>query len=207
MKGIKFLLVAIGLTLFADRSAASAPTTACELAGIDCADFEIAELQAISDKARKALNTTWQRFGSDDTSFVVLFDAGQHSSQRRFFVVNRRTKEITSFLVAHGRGSDPDHDGWLDLFSDVAGSKATPHGAFRTAETYNGRHGYSLRLDGLEPHNKNARDRAIVIHGADYVTPGRNPIGRSWGCPALETSLARAVIDKIKGGALLVITD
>jgi len=73
---------------------------------------------------------------------------------------------------------------------------------FKTAETYVGNNGYSLRLDGLSTSNSNARSRAIVIHGASYVTPGEK-IGRSYGCPALEMNVHQDVIDRIKGGALL----
>jgi hypothetical protein len=87
----------------------------------------------------------------------------------------------------------------------VEGSRQSSLGLFRTAETYQGRHGYSLRLDGLEPGvNDHARDRAIVMHGADYVTPrvvaqfGR--VGRSWGCPAVDSAINRELIDTIRGG-------
>ena len=72
------------------------------------------------------------------------------------------------------------------------GSKMTSLGTYVTAETYYGKHGLSLRLDGLDKENSRARERAIVIHGADYVTPDRTKMGRSWGCPALERKVAEA---------------
>jgi hypothetical protein len=81
-------------------------------------------------------------------------------------------------------------------------------GLLTTAETYYGKNGYSLRLDGHEPgFNDLARERAIVIHGADYATEefmnrmGR--LGRSWGCPALDPEISREVIDTIKDGSVL----
>jgi hypothetical protein len=88
------------------------------------------------------------------------------------------------------------------------GSLQSSLGLFRGEETYDGKHGYSLRLDGLEPGvNDNARDRAIVIHGADYVDReliskyGR--IGRSFGCPAVRQGVARMVVDNLKDGQLV----
>jgi hypothetical protein len=91
-----------------------------------------------------------------------------------------------AFRAAHGSGSDPDHDGFLDKFSDIPGSSASPEGAYLVAEPYVGKHGKSLRLDGLDPTNANARDRAIVIHAADYAEPTFlqkwGKLGRSNGC-------------------------
>ena len=91
-----------------------------------------------------------------------------------------------AFRAAHGSGSDPDHDGYLDRFSDVPGSSASPEGAYLVAEPYVGKHGRSLRLDGLDPTNINARARAIVIHAADYAEPAFlkkwGKLGRSNGC-------------------------
>ena len=83
-------------------------------------------------------------------------------------------------------------------------------GFFRTAETYQGKHGYSLKLDGLEEGiNNHARDRLIVIHGADYVSEAfideHGRIGRSWGCPALPPHLTEEVINLIKEGSCLYI--
>jgi len=88
------------------------------------------------------------------------------------------------------------------------GSHQSSLGLFRTAESYSGKHGYSLRMDGLEPGlNDLARERAIVIHGAGYVNPGwvqkHGRIGRSLGCPAVRPEVARMVVDQLKGGQFL----
>jgi hypothetical protein len=108
-------------------------------------------------------------------------------------------------LVAHGQGTG---ENMARRFSNRDGSHQTSLGLYRTAETYMGGNGYSLRMDGLDPgFNDNARSRAIVMHGAWYVDPSmiaRNGrIGRSHGCPALREGIARAVIDDIKGEQLL----
>jgi len=107
--------------------------------------------------------------------------------------------------VAHGRNSG--HD-MTTSFSNVDGSHQSSLGLFRTAETYVGGNGYSMRMDGLEPGvNDNARDRLIVMHGAPYVDPGQairqGRLGRSYGCPAVRSAVAREVIDVLKDGQLL----
>lgn len=136
---------------------------------------------------------------------IGLIDLKQHSSEKRFVLWDTRTNKIERFLVAHGKGSDPDHDGRATIFSDVPGSKASALGFYRVAEPYTGRHGPSIRMDGLEASNANARSRAIVIHGADYVTPNRDPIGRSWGCPAVAPDVIRYVVDQLSYGGLLYV--
>ena len=135
--------------------------------------------------------------------YMVVIDYSRPSAEPRFFLVDLKTGSANAFLVSHGRGSDPDHDGMADRFSNVPGSKMTSLGAFVTAETYYGKHGLSLRLDGLETQNSAARERAIVIHGADYVSPQRKKMGRSWGCPALERRVALDLIPKIANGVLV----
>ena len=81
----------------------------------------------------------------------------------------------------------------------------TSLGAFVTGRTYYGAHGLSLKLKGLSPQNDRAEERLIVIHGADYVSPARNVLGRSWGCPALERAVAERIIPLIKGGSFLYV--
>lgn len=134
---------------------------------------------------------------------LTLIDYSRPSTERRLWVLDLDTGEVRFHeLVAHGRESGENH---ARAFSNVSGSLQSSLGLFRTAETYIGRHGYSLRLDGLEPGvNDLARERAIVIHGADYVTEGfaakHGRLGRSWGCPALDPRVNRALIDTIRGG-------
>lgn len=180
---------------------------ACEIVGKPCDQFDWHTDVRPEPGIWSQVNKRWQKERGliANRVFITVFDVSRHSSRHRFLVVDLEGSQIWSYLAAHGKGSDPDHDGFATLFSDEPGSKMTPLGFFKTAETYVGRHGQSLRLDGLDPENKNSRKRSIVIHGADYVDSKRTRIGRSWGCPALESPLSAEVIDRIKGGALLFI--
>lgn len=110
-----------------------------------------------------------------------------------------KTGIVENFSVAHGKGSDPNHTGYATYFRNESASNASSLGFYLTAETYNGDHGYSLRLDGLSETNNNARERSIVIHGADYVSSG----GRSLGCPAVEMYVRTKIINMIKKGSII----
>ncbi len=117
---------------------------------------------------------------------VGVADFGLPSHQPRFFLLDMMTGQVKSYLVTHGRGSDPEHDGWLKTFSNVNGSGATSRGAYVTHTWYDGKHGASMRLSGLDADNYNAVDRAIVIHSAPYANPDHiaafGKLGRSDGC-------------------------
>lgn len=149
--------------------------------------------------AAKALAATEIR---NDRYFSVI-DYRAPSSVPRFFLIDTRDMSSEAFLVAHGRGSDPDHDGMAEQFSNIEGSKMSSLGAFVTGRTYYGQHGLSLKLQGLSPQNDLAEQRLIVIHGADYVSPSRALLGRSWGCPALQRDVAERIIPLIKNGTFL----
>jgi L,D-transpeptidase catalytic domain len=137
---------------------------------------------------------------------LTLVDYSLPSTEERLWVLDLAEGAVRFHaLVSHGRESGLRQ---AVAFSNVPGSKQSSLGLFRTDETYFGRHGYSLRLVGLEPGvNDLAYERNIVVHGADYATPtfaskhGR--LGRSWGCPALDPALHRDVIDTIRGGSAL----
>lgn len=138
-----------------------------------------------------------------NTRYLTIIDYRRPSNEPRLYLIDFETGSAEALLVAHGQGSDPDHDGVADAFSNLPGSRMSSLGAFVTGDTYYGRHGLSLRLHGLEPDNDNAFARAIVIHGADYVSPSRTVLGRSWGCPALETAVADRVINTIAEGTFV----
>lgn len=135
--------------------------------------------------------------------YISVIDFGKRSTQKRFFIINVATGKVMAIHVAHGKGSDADHDGYAEKFSNSPGSKASSIGYYLTGSTYQGSNGYSLKLDGLSSTNSNARGRAVVIHGASYVSEGNVIQGRSWGCPAVAMSLRTQVIDMLKGGSLI----
>lgn len=138
---------------------------------------------------------------------LAIIDYSLPSHRPRLFLIDAETGESEAFLVAHGRGSDPDFDGQATHFSNIAHSKMSSLGAYATGQRYRGIHGLSLKLTGLDATNDRAQERAIVIHGAAYVAPGREVLGRSWGCPTIETRYIKTIIDRLKGGALLYIAD
>ncbi|GGF18353.1 murein L,D-transpeptidase catalytic domain family protein [Echinicola rosea] len=142
------------------------------------------------------------------TKPLTIIDFSLPSSQKRLWTIDPTSGKILHHTwVAHGRNS-----GGLmaKKFSNTNSSYMSSLGFYRTAETYSGKHGYSLRLDGIEKGvNDNARQRAIVIHGATYANPdfikkyGR--LGRSLGCPALPMNQYKAIIDSIKEESCLFI--
>jgi hypothetical protein len=137
---------------------------------------------------------------------LAVIDYSRPSTEPRLWVFDvARGRLLFQELVAHGRNTG---EKLAERFSNVEGSKMSSLGLFQTTETYYGSNGYSLRMRGLDAgFNDNALARAIVMHGAPYVSEaiaerlGR--LGRSWGCPAVRTEVARTVIDTLKGGALL----
>jgi len=156
-------------------------------------------------QARAALERHKDRVRNLDRMAVV--DFGQHSSKPRFHVIDLRDGATQSFLVAHGRGSDPSHSGWLKSFSNAPGSDATSQGAYLTGDTYIGKHGQSRRLIGLDADNSNALSRGIVIHSAWYVTPqlaAGAGIGRSEGCFALSDKDHITVMNLLGPDSLIV---
>lgn len=139
---------------------------------------------------------------------VAIADFSAPSSVDRFHLVDMATGAIDSFLVAHGRGSDPAHSGWLQRFSNDMGSNCTSQGAYVTLNYYVGAHGRSMRLAGLDPTNDKAQSRAIVIHSAKYVSTdiarATGVLGRSEGCFALAQADLPRVLERLGPGRLLL---
>lgn len=142
---------------------------------------------------------------------IGLADFSHHSGEVRYHIVDiPNGRLIESFLVAHGQGSDPANSGFLQRFSNRPGSNASCSGSFLVGESYFGKHGRSRRLHGLDPENSNARARAIVIHGADYVSAdiaersGR--VGRSQGCFAFSRTKIDEVLKLLPPGHFLYAT-
>ena len=139
---------------------------------------------------------------------IGICDFDDPSSTPRFHLLDVASGRIDSLLVAHGRGSDPGHTGWLKRFSNEPGSAASSSGAFVTAEEYVGNHGRSRRIDGLDAAtNCNARARAVVIHGAWYaereMIAQHGKLGRSEGCFAFGTRDLSQVMARLGPGRLI----
>ena len=190
--------------------AASARPAATRLAFAHAITDAVATREGLSpDVLRLALGATTCAASSGaikQPTTLTVIDYSRPSVEPRLWVFDLATGSLLyKELVAHGRNTG---ENMAVRFSDDMNSRQSSLGLFVAAGTYQGANGYSLRLDGLEPgFNAHARDRAIVMHGAPYVnaefaqTQGR--IGRSWGCPALRTGIARELIDTIRGGGVI----
>jgi hypothetical protein len=176
--------------VLADRLAAAAPAANPKVLALAARAAECARKQGVLDSLRH----------------LAVIDYSLPSTQPRLWVFDvEHGRLMFQELVAHGRNTG---EKVAERFSNVEGSKMSSLGLFQATDTYYGNNGYSLRLRGLDTgFNDNALSRAIVMHGAPYVSEaiaarlGR--LGRSWGCPAVRQEVARVVIDALKGGALL----
>ncbi len=137
---------------------------------------------------------------------LTLIDFSKPSTEERFYVINLDKKEILfETVVAHGKRSG---ENYATSFSNKSGSCQSSLGFFLTEQTYKGKAGLSLTLNGLEKGiNDNVRKRGVVIHGAAYANPEKakyaGRLGRSQGCPALPVKINKPVIDVIKNGTLV----
>ena len=160
---------------------------------------------ALMRRAMAALDRNRSRVGVGDV--IGIADFSLASREPRFHLVDILSGATTTLLVAHGRGSDPAHSGWLQRFSNVPGSAASSAGAYLTGDIYQGKHGRSRRLIGLDPENNNAEARAIVIHAAWYVGPemvrDHGKLGRSEGCLAVSEHDLAMVLDRLGPGRLI----
>ncbi|GAB4222982.1 MAG: hypothetical protein Tsb005_16550 [Gammaproteobacteria bacterium] len=155
--------------------------------------------------ALTAFYRAYQR-GLDNKEILTVIDYSKPSSDKRMWVIDvAHARVLFHTLVAHGSGS-----GQLKAvhFSNRSGTHQSSLGVFLTGATYRGGHGVSLKLHGLEPGiNDAANARHVVFHGAHYVSESfvklRGYLGRSWGCPALDTRIATKVIQTIKNGTLV----
>jgi hypothetical protein len=199
---MKRLLLSIAVTL-----AFAMPMCAADSSDVDIASLVTQAPGLRADVLKLAL--TAARRAEDNglvpkRNLLTVIDYSLPSSQPRMFIFDLAAhKLLFRELVAHGKSSGGNI---ANFFSNSPGSLATSLGLFVTADTYNGGNGYSLRLRGLEEGvNDMAWDRAIVLHGASYVSEeavkvlGR--LGRSWGCPAVRPEISQKIIDTIRGGS------
>jgi len=151
-------------------------------------------------------NTLQQQGKLGDKQLLTIIDFTKPSTEKRFYTLDLKTHRVTyCTYVSHGKNSGENK---ATNFSNVVHSNQSSLGFYTTAETYVGSKGYSLKLDGLEKgYNDNARERAVVIHAAEYVSEswikkyGR--LGRSQGCPALPLGLSKKIIETIKHNTLI----
>lgn len=180
----------------AEGTTAAVPATASALTPYERKILDI----AAREKARLGAKL-WR------TDLVGVADYAMPSWRPRLHFANLENGTVRSFLAAHGRGSDPEHDGWLKSFSNIPGSEATSRGAYLTCEWYKGKYGTSIRLVGLDSDNSLALDRAIVMHSAWYVDQGMitkwGKIGRSEGCFAMRPADFNEALWHLSGGRLL----
>ena len=187
-----------------------APAANSRAAAFDAAEWVDMDLgsveRSVFELALHAAAVAIERGDVEDPSTLTIIDFSQASPNERMWVYDLRSRKLLfQEVVSHGRGSGV---ALATAFSNTAESHQSSLGLYRTAETYVGKHGYSLRLDGLEQgFNDNARPRAIVMHAADYVNPAaaqaNGYLGRSLGCPAVRPAISRRLIDTVKNGSLL----
>lgn len=141
------------------------------------------------------------------TDRIAIADFSMHSVTARFHLIDFERGSVRNLLVAHGRGSDPAHSGWLHHFSNIPGSEATSSGTYVTGQSYIGEHGRSMRLNGLDSSNSTAEERAIVIHAAWYVDPAmaknQGKIGRSQGCLAVSPDTLDPLLSWLGTGRMI----
>ncbi|AIT79677.1 MULTISPECIES: murein L,D-transpeptidase catalytic domain-containing protein [Novosphingobium] len=174
---------------------------AVDAAASSLTPYERKIMDVASRQAERVGNKVWR------TDLVGIADFAQPSWKPRLHFANIEAGTVRSFLLAHGKGSDPEHSGWLQRFSNTPGSEATSRGAFLTCEWYKGKYGTSIRLVGLDEDNSMALQRAIVMHPAWYVDQSMidkwGKLGRSEGCFAMSNSNFNEALWHLSGGRLL----
>jgi len=155
-------------------------------------------------KAKQALDSRpW--IAHRDVIGVVDFSTA--SADPRFHLVDLMSGQVESHRVAHGRGSDPDHSGYVERFSNDFGSFASSNGAYVTGDMYDGKYGNSMKVRGLDYSNSNAESRAIVIHNAwyaeDEVARDFGKLGRSEGCFAFSRASQWRVMSRLANGRMI----
>jgi len=164
--------------------------------------------QQAFDYARRGFNKLLEEGRILNDSIISIIDFSQSSNHKRLYILDLKNQKVLfNTLVAHGKNTGLE---WATSFSNEPSSYKSSTGFYMTGTTYEGKNGYSLKLEGLEPGiNDKAFTRGIVIHGAAYVCDAfvnsQGRIGRSEGCPAVPKSLAEPVINTIRNGSCLYI--
>lgn len=160
------------------------------------------------EQACKGYNRLVEKGQLEEGAYLVVCDFSQSSNNKRLYLIDMEDSTLVkNTYVAHGKNSGSE---FAQKFSNNPESLQSSLGFFVTRNTYNGAHGLSLRLDGLERGiNDKAMQRNIVVHGADYIgynwLQSNKFMGRSFGCPALPARESAAIINTIKNGSCLFI--
>ena len=173
---------------------------------IEATNFSLPQFESFS-KAFEGYEQLKQQ-GVIESDILTIIDFSLSSKEERLWVIDMNTKKVVlQSLVAHGRNSGNE---FANQFSNQSESFQSSLGFYLTGETYQGKHGLSLRIDGLEYGiNNNARNRAVVVHGADYASESfvkaHGRLGRSQGCPAVPYAVHKELIETIKGKSCIFI--
>jgi hypothetical protein len=194
------LLAAVGETIVPTARPAYAPVPAQPRVPVD----PIIDPRMVA-RARAAFDR--HRTSIQNIDVVGIADYTKASADPRFYLLDTNSGRVTRHLVAHGRGSDPEHTGFLQRFSNQPGSEASSNGSYVTTEFYPGHYGRAMRVRGLDYSNSNAESRAIVVHSAWYAEPGvlasMGRLGRSEGCFALSHASLEEVLARLGPGHFL----
>jgi len=171
--------------------------------------LELATAVGQAAPAKRLIDYKLRSDPSSQPRFWAVVDFNQPSTSKRLYVFDTVAKKVESYYVAHGRGSEgAKDDGMPEVFSNQNGSNSSSLGIYRTLNEYNGQHGRSLRLEGLEPTNSNVLARGVVMHTADYVSESfirqTGRLGRSEGCFAVEKAVGETIMNELKNGAYII---
>lgn len=204
----KLVLMIMVITVFLGCSTMYYSKTPMPVPEIDKVYSETG-LEPVMDKDlfRMAM-TGYSKIRPKNDTLLSIIDFSKPSTEKRYYLIDLANRTLLyNTFTSHGVNTGED---MAVSFSNKEGSRKSSLGFYLTAETYEGKHGTSLKLDGLERgFNNRARKRYIVIHSADYVTQSfieeNGRLGRSWGCPALPPTVTQEIIEKIKNGSVLFI--
>jgi len=171
--------------------------------------LELATTVGQAAPAKRLMDYKLRSDPSSHPRYWAVVDFNQPSTSKRLYVFDTVAKKVESYYVAHGRGSEgAKDDGMPEVFSNQNGSNSSSLGIYRTLNEYNGQHGRSLRLEGLEPTNSNVLARGVVMHTADYVSESfirqTGRLGRSEGCFAVEKAVGETIMNELKNGAYII---
>jgi len=196
-------------TLIASAVVGSDTAKAAPTASAPAAFLELASAVGETAPAKRLIEYKLKNDPSSRERYWAIVDFNQPATSKRLYVFDAVEKKVERYYVAHGRGSEGTAGNNIPaIFSNQSGSNSSSLGIYRALDEYNGHHGRSLRLEGLEPTNSNALSRAVVMHTADYVSEAfireTGRIGRSEGCFAVERSVGNTLIDELKDGAYII---